>query len=93
MDCEALIAEFEKKAMFEKELRNAEVILKKTHFKFSSDELIAAFETNFSSTKKDNTSEIPDLNVSALVGPKELKPFKCAFCDEHFLTKKIFESA
>ena len=88
LDCDALIAEFEKKAMFEKELKNAEVILKKTHFKFSSDELIAAFETNFSSTKKDNTSEIPDLNVSALVGPKELKPFKCAFCDERFLTKK-----
>ena len=94
LDCEALIAEFEKKAIFEKELRNAEVILKKNHFKFSSDELIAAFETNFSSTKKDNTSEIPDINVSALLGPEELKPFKCAFCDEdgsyhsYFLTQK-----
>ena len=77
-----------KKAIYENELRNAEVVLEKTQFKFSSDELIAAFETNFSSTKKDNTSEIPDLNVSALAGPKELKPFKCAFCDERFLTEK-----
>ena len=77
-----------KKAMFEKELRNAEVVLKKKYFKFSSEELIAVFETNFSSIKKDNTSEIPDLNVSALVAPEELKPFKCAFCDERFLTQK-----
>ena len=77
-----------KKAMFEKELRNAKLILKKKHFKCSSDELIAAFETNFSSITKDNTSEIPDLNVSELVGPEEFKPFKCAFCDERFLTQK-----
>ena len=77
-----------KKAIYENELRNAEVVLEKTQFKFSSDELIAAFETNFSSTKKDNTSEIPDINVSALLGPEELKPFKCAFCDERFLTEK-----
>ena len=77
-----------KKAIYENELRNAEVVLEKTQFKFSSDELIAAFETNFSSTKKNNTSEIPDINVSALLSPEELKPFKCAFCDERFLTEK-----
>ena len=77
-----------KKAIYENELRNAEVVLEKTQFKFSSDELIAAFETNISSTKKNNTSEIPDINVSALLGPEELKPFKCAFCDERFLTEK-----
>ena len=78
-----------KKAMFEKELRNAEVVLKKNTSNFPVKNLLQCLRPISPLLfKKDNTSEIPDLNVSALVAPEDLKPFKCAFCDERFLTQK-----